>query len=109
MSTPTRRRRALLLGVGLIGGSIGLALKERGWEVLGRDASSATLDAALDLGVIDAVAPPGPIDAIDITFVATPVGAIAEGVRLALADTTGVVTDVGSVKTPLLDILDDPR
>ena len=109
MSSPVRPGRALLLGVGLIGGSVGLALRARGWEVFGRDASSAVLDAAIELGVIDAVAPPGPIDAIDITFVATPVGAIVEGVRLALADTTGVVTDVGSVKTPLLEILDDPR
>ena len=46
MSGPARR--AMVIGVGLIGGSIGLALRRAGWEVLGRDASSTTLDTALE-------------------------------------------------------------
>ena len=105
----TDGRRALVVGVGLIGGSIGLALRRSGWQVLGRDRDRATLDAALAAGVIDVVAPDGPVSDVDLTFVATPVGAIADAVRQALADTTGVVTDAGSVKTPLLSILGSPR
>lgn len=107
MSSPARR--ALVIGVGLIGGSIGLALRRCGWEVLGRDTSSDTLQMALDRGVIDAVAPSGELPDVELTFVATPVGAIVESVRQALADTTGVVTDAGSVKTPLLSVLESAR
>lgn len=104
-----RSRRAMVVGVGLIGGSIGLALRRSGWEVLGRDTSIATLETALANGVIDAVAPEGAVPDVELTFVATPVGAIAEGVVQALDDTAGVVTDAGSVKTPLLAVLGSPR
>ena len=40
---------------------------------------------------------------------ATPVGVVADEVRRALAAGTGLVTDVGSVKTPMLELMDDPR
>lgn len=102
-------RRALVVGVGLIGGSIGAALRRAGWHVVGRDLHEAGLRRALELGVIDEIAPAdGPVDA-ELTFVATPVGAIADEVRRALADTAGLVTDAGSVKAPLLALMDDPR
>jgi len=102
-------RRALVVGVGLIGGSIGAALRRAGWHVVGRDLNEAGLREALELGLIDEVAPPfGPVDA-ELTFVATPVGAIADEVRGALADTGGLVTDAGSVKAPLLALMADPR
>ena len=45
----------------------------------------------------------------EVTFVATPVGVVADEVRRALAAGTGLVTDVGSVKTPMLELMDDPR
>ena len=110
MSTaPTPRGTALVIGVGLIGGSIGLALRSRGWRVLGRDRSIERIARALELGVIDAEAPPGHVDGIDLTFVVTPVGAIVDVVAEALRDTDGIVTDAGSVKTPLLEMMDDPR
>ena len=46
---------ANVIGVGLIGGSIGMALRQRGWRVYGSDASDATLAKALELGAIDEV------------------------------------------------------
>ena len=102
-------RRALVVGVGLIGGSIGVALREAGWHVLGRDTDSGGLEEAVRLGALDEVAPPhGPVD-VELTFVATPVGVIAAEVRRALTDTAGLVTDAGSVKTPLLELMADPR
>lgn len=109
MAPGSSRGTALVVGVGLIGGSIGLALRRNGWKVLGRDASTAHLDEAIDLGVIDAVAPDGFLDGIDVTFVATPVGSIAEQVSIALRETRGLVTDAGSVKTALLAMMQDPR
>ena len=44
-----------------------------------------------------------------ITFVAVPVLAVADQVKRALAETAGVVTDVGSVKGAIAAAIDDPR
>src|SRR3954466_13717407 len=104
--TTAESRRAQIVGVGLIGGSIGLALRQQGWFVTGRDRDEAMAARALELGALDAV---GTDPAADLTFVATPVGAVVDEVRLALADGSGLVTDVGSVKTPMLDLMADPR
>jgi len=101
-------RRALVVGTGLIGGSIGLGLRRAGWYVLGRDRSPRHGERAVALGAIDEVAPEGPVD-VELTFVATPVGSIAHEVRRALDETTGLVTDAGSVKTPLLELMADRR
>jgi prephenate dehydrogenase len=92
-----------VLGVGLIGGSIGLAARERaGAEVTGWDPDSDVREAALELGAIDAQAADiaGAVDGADVVFVATPVGALAQtvGAALAAAGPDTVVTDVGSTK-----------
>ena len=47
--------RAQIVGTGLIGGSVALALKRAGWTVTGTDADAAVELAALSTGVIDAV------------------------------------------------------
>ncbi|MTA77415.1 MAG: prephenate dehydrogenase/arogenate dehydrogenase family protein, partial [Actinobacteria bacterium] len=60
-------------------------------------------------GVIDAVAPDGPIADVSVTFVATPVGAIAGEVARSLTETTGLVTDAGSVKSSMVDLMSDAR
>lgn len=102
----TTAPRAAIVGTGLIGGSIGMALRRQGWHVTGRDRDPALARLALECGAIDAI---GDDPDAAITFVATPVGAIADEVRSALATTEGLVTDVGSVKSPLLDLMADPR
>lgn len=99
-------RRAGIVGIGLIGGSIGLALRAQGWHVTGTDRDEAMAARALELGAIDAI---GTDPAADLTVVATPVGAIPALVRQALDTTTGLVTDVGSVKSAMLELMDDPR
>jgi prephenate dehydrogenase len=98
-------RRAQLVGTGLIGGSIGLALRARGWHVTGRDRDAASAARALELGAVDAI---GHDAAAELTFVATPVGAVAGEAAEALAH-PGVVTDVGSVKASIVNALDSPR
>jgi prephenate dehydrogenase len=92
--------------MGLIGGSIALALRERGWVVTGDDRDAARLQRAVDEGVIDAV---GLDPDAEITFVAAPVLAVADLAKRALAETNGVVTDVGSVKGSIAAAVDDPR
>ena len=72
--------RAVVIGTGLIGGSIGLRLRQLGWHVTGRDADPAAAKLALELGALDAV---GDDPDADVTFVATPVGAIAAEVASA--------------------------
>ncbi|MDQ4132227.1 MAG: prephenate dehydrogenase/arogenate dehydrogenase family protein, partial [Actinomycetota bacterium] len=67
-----------MVGTGLIGGSIGLALRARGWHVSGTDADPARAAKAVELGALDAV---GDDAGASITFVATPVAAIPGAAR----------------------------
>ncbi|MDQ6909551.1 MAG: prephenate dehydrogenase/arogenate dehydrogenase family protein [Actinomycetota bacterium] len=107
MTSPAESpRRANVVGVGLIGGSIGLALREGGWHVSGSDLDPARAAKALELGALDKV---GSDPHAEITFVATPVGAIGDAARRALAAGAGVVTDVGSVKASVIAEIGDPR
>ena len=99
-------RRANVIGLGLIGGSIGLALRARGWHVTGEDIDSSREQESVDLGVIDEA---GFDSLAEITFVAVPVLAASDQAKRALADTSGTVTDVGSVKAPICRSRDDPR
>ncbi|MGH9183833.1 MAG: prephenate dehydrogenase/arogenate dehydrogenase family protein [Acidimicrobiales bacterium] len=99
------RQRAAVVGTGLIGGSLGLALRAAGWHVTGRDRDPHRAHRALGLGALDAV---GEEPGAAITFVATPVGAVAGEAATALKG-GGVVTDVGSVKASIVGAVDDPR
>jgi prephenate dehydrogenase len=95
-----------VIGLGLVGGSIAVGLRSRGWHVSGEDVSTSSVDAAVQRGFLDA----GRIDpAADLTFVAVPVLAAQDSVEHALEATTGVVSDVGSVKRALCTAVDDPR
>jgi prephenate dehydrogenase len=98
----------------LIGGSIGLAARERaGARVRGWDPDPAALAAALERGALDEAcgsAAEAVADA-DTAFVAVPVGALGEAVDavLAAAAPECVVTDVGSTKRAIVEGHDDPR
>jgi len=94
------------MGLGLIGGSLGLALSQRGWQVSGIDARSEIESEALALGVISSI---GLDPEAEITFIATPVSSIADQAKLALAKTKGLVTDVGGVKVVIANEIVDPR
>jgi prephenate dehydrogenase len=98
--------RANVLGLGLIGGSIALALAQLGYEVGGSDAKEATVTDALARGIIVHA---GLFPDAQVTFVATPVGTVTDQVNFALQHTTGVVTDVGSVKAPVAREIRDAR
>mgnify|MGYP006268462227 CR=1 FL=1 len=99
-------KTANVIGLGLIGGSVAAGLKARGWTVCGSDRDPARESEAMSRGITDSA---GLDPDAAITFVATPVKAIAEGVRMALSATHGLVTDVGSVKAPLSREFDDER
>jgi prephenate dehydrogenase len=82
------------------------ALTERGWHVSGDDQKAERCEQALALGYVAAT---GLDPDAEITFVATPVLTLTAEVRRALAETKGVVTDVGSVKAALVNAVSDPR
>jgi len=102
--SPFRFRRVVIVGVGLIGGSIGLGLRERGLagRVVGVGRSVETLDKAVRLGAIDE----GVTDlaqgvaGADLVILATPIAQIlADLQRLPpLLSPGALVTDVGSTK-----------
>jgi prephenate dehydrogenase len=64
------------------------------------------MDQALASGIVHAT---GLDPEASITFVATPVLTLADQVKRALAETSGLVTDVGSVKGAVTAAIDDPR
>jgi prephenate dehydrogenase len=96
-------RRVVIVGTGLIGASVGLALKAQGCHVAGWDASSVELAKALEIGAIDE-ALANRVDVLtsgaDIYVLATPVLPILDWME-KLAPVLGkgqLVTDVGSTK-----------
>jgi prephenate dehydrogenase len=102
--------KVAVLGVGLIGGSIGLAARRRlQSEAVGFDPDPRTLERALELGVLDAAAasPAEACEGADAVFCAAPVGRLPELAAAAL-DACGpdtVVTDVGSTKRDIVAAL----
>jgi prephenate dehydrogenase len=106
--------RIAVLGVGLIGGSIGLAARTRaGASVRGYDPDPDVRARALALGVIDEQADDiaGAVAGAQVVFVAAPVGELPRTVKQALesAGPDCVVTDVGSTKRALADAAADER
>jgi prephenate dehydrogenase len=100
-----------VIGVGLIGGSVGLAARARlGATVRGVDPRAG---AALARGAIDSAHRDlgDALDGADAAFVAVPVDRLADTVRtvLAAAPERCVVTDVGSTKRAVVDAGRDPR
>ena len=101
--------RLTLIGTGLIGGSLALALKQAGFagEIVGCGRRAGQLQRALDLGVIDraesdpakAVADAGLI-VVCVPVLAMP--AIFAAIAPAMA-VDAVLTDVGSTKQSVID------
>jgi len=102
--------RIAVLGVGLIGGSIGLAARRRlEAEVVGHGRSAARLERAVQLGALDHAASSlaEACEEADVVFCAGPVAVLPEQAREALAfcGPDAVVTDVGSTKAELVAAL----
>jgi len=106
-------KRVTIIGVGLIGGSLAMALREKGIadRIVGVGRGEANLKAAKELGVIDE-STHDLIDGVkgaDLVLVATPVASvpgIVKKIASHLKKNT-IVTDVGSVKRAIIDGLED--
>ena len=102
-------RRAALIGMGLIGSSMALAMRERGLvdEIACNAKSLRTRTTAAELGLADQVCdtPEEAVRGADLVVLCTPVGAFRElAERIAPELETGAtLTDVGSVKKRVVE------
>lgn len=99
-------KKAIVIGLGLIGGSLALELKKRAnYKVLGIDANTAHLEKALNLGIIDEQTDYASLGSAEVIVVAVPVDIISKVVNKVLdvvSDET-LVFDVGSVKNEICE------
>ena len=97
-----------IVGLGLIGGSLGLDLRSRGYQVLGVSRQAQTCQRAIARGAVDdASIDLNLLAAADVVFICTPLAAIETTVIQLiphLAATT-ILTDVGSVKTSVVEAI----
>ncbi|HTQ38005.1 MAG TPA: prephenate dehydrogenase/arogenate dehydrogenase family protein [Pirellulales bacterium] len=99
-----------IIGVGLIGGSIGLALRKKGLAAeivgIGRPQSGPNLEKAKQLGAITSSVTDMPqgMAAADVVIVCTPVGEIANHILLAAKGSSDqtILTDAGSTKAAII-------
>ncbi len=101
-------KQITIIGTGLIGGSLALALKAAGVgsKIIGCD-RQAVLDRARGMRAID-IGTEDPVEAIqgsDLIVLATPVGAIIDLIERIgpLSSPNALITDVGSTKKEILD------
>lgn len=102
--------RVAVVGLGLIGGSFALALKDKNIasSVVGVEANAANAQTALRLGLVEAVLPLNEaIDGADLVALAVPVDAIPQLAIKALNRSTEnqIVIDMGSTKEELCEII----
>jgi prephenate dehydrogenase len=105
-------KRLLIVGVGLIGGSLGLAAKARGLveQVVGFGRTEANLKIALERGSIDTYTfdPAEAAQGTDVVLLAVPVEATGPVMQqfLPYLPSGCIVTDAGSVKAPIIETLE---
>ena len=95
--------RVAVIGTGLIGASVGLALKGAGVSVVGWDTNATELATALQMGAIDKALSKSEVldpDIADVFVLATPVLPILDWMQRlsATLSESRLVTDVGSTK-----------
>jgi prephenate dehydrogenase len=106
-------KKATIIGVGLIGGSVARVLKARNLagEIHGAGRSRDTLERAIRLGVIDRMGQSSvhAVEQADLVVLATPVGTFESIVREVGPHLRpgAILTDVGSVKGDLVRRLED--
>ncbi|AKG23833.1 prephenate/arogenate dehydrogenase [Calothrix sp. 336/3] len=95
-----------IVGLGLIGGSLGLDLKTYGYEVLGVSRRESTCTKAVAMGCVDTASVDlSLLGKTDVVFICTPLGLIIPTARQLITSLgrNVIITDVGSVKTPIVE------
>jgi cyclohexadieny/prephenate dehydrogenase len=97
-------RRVAIIGLGLLGGSIGLAIKARGLEVAttGWDRNASVRERAAGRGLVDEVhdTPETAVAEADLVILCVPVGAMGDAARAIAPGLAphAIISDVGSSK-----------
>ena len=97
-----------IIGLGLIGGSLGLDLRACGYKVLGVSRREQVCKIASDRGVVDLASIDFAIlKEAEVIFICTPIAAILPTVNqlIPFLNPTTVLTDVGSVKAPVVEAI----
>ena len=91
--------RVGIVGLGLMGGSLALALREArpDWELTGLDSDAGTAHKALEMGLIS----PGDVTETEVLVLAAPIPALPE-LLAGLTDYPGIVTDLASTKARVM-------
>lgn len=103
--------RVAIIGLGMIGGSLGLALAQSPEiEVVGYDRDPGTMEQALQMGAVHQI---GRLHAVvsraDVIFLCTPISTIADLARdvVRFCRPGSVLTDVGSTKQGIVEVFDN--
>lgn len=98
-----------IVGLGLIGGSLGFDFRAAGHHVLGFSRQSETCRLAIALGAVDeASVDPNLMSTADVVFLCTPLGVMQQTVESLIPYLSGdaILTDVGSVKAAVVEALE---
>ncbi|MEO2176209.1 MAG: prephenate dehydrogenase/arogenate dehydrogenase family protein [bacterium] len=110
LSLSSKFSSVAVIGLGLIGGSVASALRQQGCYVVAFDADPSNLQLGLELNVIDKGV--STINSVfenaELIIVAVPVLAMMEVFKAISTcfDTGVIITDVGSVKSPILEAVE---
>jgi arogenate dehydrogenase (NADP+) len=97
-----------IVGLGLIGGSLGLDLRSQGYKIYGVSRREATCQQAIARGVVDTASVNLAIlQATEVVFICTPLAAIRPTVEQLIPhlNPATILTDVGSVKAPVVEAI----
>jgi arogenate dehydrogenase (NADP+) len=98
-----------IVGLGLIGGSLGFDFRAAGHRVLGFSRQSETCQQAITLNAVDeASIDPTLLATADVVFLCTPLGVMQQTVKALVPylSPNAILTDVGSVKAAVVEALE---
>lgn len=94
-----------IVGLGLIGGSLGIDLRGGGYKVYGVSRKVATCETAMNKGVVDTASTElASLVSVDVAIICTPIAHIASTLEqlVPYLQPKAIVSDVGSVKEPIV-------
>ncbi|MBE9042915.1 prephenate/arogenate dehydrogenase [Pleurocapsales cyanobacterium LEGE 10410] len=94
-----------IVGLGLIGGSLGLDLRSQGHQIVGISRQETTCKTAIDRGIADRASTSfNLLQDVELVIVCTPIAAIAATIKQVspYLNPNTIITDVGSVKQPIV-------
>jgi arogenate dehydrogenase (NADP+) len=97
-----------IVGLGLIGGSLAIDLRQLGHTILGVSRKPETCAAAIARGIVDDASPDLKLMlAAEVVFLCTPLSAIAATIEqlIPYLSPTTILTDVGSVKAAVVETI----